>query len=718
MEENTENTNQPKYPWLAKFAINLNDYASKGKLKPVIGRDEEIRRILQILSRKTKNNPIVIGESGVGKTSVVEALAQRIVDGDVPENLKDKVIASLDLATLVAGAKYKGEFEERIQTIVKEIIESNGQIILFIDEIHTLVGTGGGNGAMDAAGILKPILSRGEIRAIGATTIDEYKKSIEQDRALDRRFQTVMIDEPDKFQSISILRGIKDSFEKHHDVRIVDSAIISAVELSIRYVSDRFLPDKAIDLLDEACSKLRLEINSVPGEIDEISRRIQQLEIEREGLRMEGNNKKVSKITSEIDSLTESLKTFNLQWNKEIELVDNIKILKKDLAGYNNDIEKFRNEAYYEHVAKLQYGIIPKVELEIKELEDKLKEIQKGVQLVDEEVDGEDIAEIVAKWTGIPVSKMLKSEKIKLVNLEDELHKRIIGQNEAVTELSNAVRRSRSGLQDTKKPIGSFIFLGTTGVGKTETAKALAEYLFDDENAMVRIDMSEYMERHAVAKLIGPPPGYIGYEEGGQLTDQVRRKPYSVILFDEIEKAHPDTFNTLLQVLDDGRLTDNKGRTVDFKNTIIIMTSNIGSHIIRENFEKLTDENREEVIKKTNDEVMEVLKNTVRPEFLNRIDEIVTFQPLTREEIKKIVVLQFNSIKKRLPDVELELTEKALDYLTLKSYDPQFGARPVKRTLQDTILDDLSMSILKDEVKKDDAILIDYDGEKITFDNK
>ena len=712
----TKTESQPKYPWLHKFAINLNEQASNGKLNPVIGRDEEIRRILQILSRKTKNNPIIIGEPGVGKTAIVEGLAQRIIKGDVPDNIKNKVIASLDLASLVAGAKYKGEFEERIKEIVKEVNNSNGEIILFIDEIHTLVGAGA-NGAMDAANILKPALSRGEIRAIGATTTDEYKKSIELDRALERRFQSVLVDEPNNYQTISILRGIKEEYEKHHKVQIVDSAIISAVELSIRYISDRFLPDKAIDLLDEACSKLRLEMNSVPEEIDEVDRKIQQLEIEREGLRMEKNAKKVNSITIEIEKYKKESESFKEQWNKEKGIVTKIQQDKLKLEGFYKAMEGFKKESKYEDLAKLQYSVIPDLESEIEEEKLKLKELQKDNQLIDEIVDGDDIANIVSKWTGIPVSKMIESEKSKLIHLEDELHKRIIGQNDVITKLSNAVRRSRSGLQDEKRPIGSFIFLGTSGVGKTETAKALAQYLFNDENAMVRIDMSEYMEKHSVSRLIGPPPGYVGYEEGGQLTDKVRRKPYSVVLFDEIEKAHPDTFNMLLQVLDDGRLTDNKGRTVDFKNTIIIMTSNIGSHLIRENFEKMTDENRTDIIEKTHNDVLEELKDSVRPEFLNRIDEVITFQPLTKDEIKQIVVLQFASINSRLPDVDLELSEKALLHLSEKSYDPLYGARPVKRTLQDSILDELSIAILKNEIKKDDTILIDYD-EKIIFKNK
>jgi ATP-dependent Clp protease ATP-binding subunit ClpA len=872
---------------LTRYTLNLNERALAGKLDPVIGRDEEIRRILQILSRRTKNNPIVIGEPGVGKSALVEGLAQRLVEGDVPDNLKNKEIISLDMGMLIAGAKYKGEFEERLKGVVKEIMAQGDKIILFIDEIHILVGAGGGQGAMDAANILKPALSRGELRSIGATTLDEYKKYFEEDKALARRFQTIICDEPDEDDTVAILRGLKEKYENHHEVRILDEAIVSAVNLSTRYITDRFLPDKAIDLIDESCSKLKLEMNSVPEEIDEVNRRIKQLEIEKEALKRENNVEKLTILSDEITDLNKEQEKLLKKWHLEKDLVKETQDLKLAIDKLKEEAKLAESNANYGKVAEIKYGVIPNMENEFQNKKEKLKEIQGNEILVDEEVDYEDIAEVVAKWTGIPVSKMLQSERDKLVNLEDELHKRVIGQNEAVKSLSDAVRRSRAGLQDAKKPIGSFIFLGTSGVGKcldgsvklkirvndkisdkilkfikekqesendhnrelqikiadlfgfieqeemsknskfkineeyfqntkieildendewidingmilktdnirtltfndnselkiadrhrlisnkklkfayeilegdeingkivtsnkitkndslvydievnsnthlykdasgiihhnTELAKSLAEFLFNDEQAVVRLDMSEYMEKHSVSRMIGPPPGYVGYEEGGQLTDAVRRRPYSVILLDEIEKAHPDVFNTLLQVLDDGRLTDNKGRTVNFKNTIIIMTSNMGSNIIQENYQKLTDDNRDKVIEETKTKVLEMLRSSIRPEFINRIDEIIHFHPLTMAEIYQIVTLQFNSIKKRL-ETELDITAAAIELIARLSYDPQFGARPVKRNLQKTILNDLSLQILKGEVSKEDKIIVDCKNEEIIFKNE
>ncbi len=702
---------------LNRFAVNFNELARNGKLDPVIGRDEEIRRVLQILSRRTKNNPILIGEPGVGKTAIAEGIAHRIINGDVPENLKSKQIFSLDMGALVAGAKYKGEFEERLKSVVKEVIAADGEIILFIDEIHTLVGAGKGEGAMDAANILKPALARGELRAVGATTLSEYQKYFEKDKALERRFQIVMVDEPDTADAISILRGLKERYETHHKVRITDDAVIAAVKLSQRYITDRFLPDKAIDLIDEAASKLRLEMNSVPAEIDEIRRKIQQLEIEREAIKREGKSKKLDDLNEKIANLQEQADSLTAKWKAEKEIIDAIQSSKKAIEDIKLEAKQAEREGNYERVAELRYGRLKEEEAKIERLKAKLTEMQAEGSLLKEEVDSEDIAEVVSNWTHIPVSKMMKSEREKLLSLEDELHKRVVGQEEAISAVANAVRRSRAGMQDPKKPIGSFIFLGTTGVGKTELAKALAEYLFDDENMMTRIDMTEYQERHSVSRLIGAPPGYVGYDEGGQLTEAVRRKPYSVILLDEIEKAHPDVFNILLQVLDDGILTDNKGRTVNFKNTIIIMTSNLGSHLIQENFENIDAKNTEEVVEKTKNEVFELLKKTIRPELLNRIDEIIMFKPLTKDEIKEIVKLQFIHLNRMLAEnnIKAELTEKAVDYLADKGYEPQFGARPIKRILQRDVINELAKEILADKIQKNAFIIIDVEYNKLVL---
>ena len=709
----TDQNAETKYKSLERYSKNLNELAKLGKIDPVIGRDEEIRRVLQILSRRTKNNPILLGEPGVGKTAIVEGMAQRIVNGDVPENLKSKILISLDMGLLVAGAKYKGEFEERLKSVIKEVTDSNGAIILFIDEIHTLIGAGGGEGAMDAANLLKPALARGELHAIGATTLKEYQKYIEKDKALERRFQAVMVDEPSVEDSISILRGIKDKYELHHGVRIKDDAVISAVELSSRYISDRFLPDKAIDLMDEAAAKLRLEMDSLPEELDELNRKIMQLEIEREAIRREKNKDKETALTKEIAELSESRNALKAQWENEKSIVNNLRKEKENIDKLKFEAEQAEKAGDYGKVAEIRYGKITEAEKRLKEFEVHMKEMQGEHSLLKEEVDSEDIAEVVAKWTRIPVSKMLQSEREKLLTLEEELGKRVAGQEEAIRALSDAVRRSRAGLQDPKRPIGSFIFMGTTGVGKTELSKALADYLFNDDNAMVRIDMSEYQERHSVSRLIGAPPGYIGYDEGGQLTEAVRRKPYSVILLDEIEKAHPDVFNILLQVLDEGRLTDNKGRVANFKNTIIIMTTNIGSHIIQENLEKITDTNYFEVLEDTKDQVMDLLRKSVRPEFVNRIDEIIMFRPLSKSDIRKIVGIQFELIKKRLGEsgVKLDISEKALDRLSKLGYDPQFGARPLKRVLQREILNELSKQILSGKVNKDSIIFVDMKNE-------
>ncbi len=704
---------------LNRFAVNLNEQARNGKLDPVIGRDEEIRRVLQILSRRTKNNPILIGEPGVGKTAIAEGLAHRIIDGDIPENLKSKQLYSLDMGALVAGAKYKGEFEERLKAVVKEVIAADGEVILFIDEIHTLVGAGKGDGAMDAANILKPALARGELRAIGATTLSEYQKYFEKDKALVRRFQVVMVEEPDKASTVSILRGLKERYETHHEVRIKDDALISAVELSHRYISDRQLPDKAIDLIDEAASKLRLELNSVPEEIDEIRRQIQHLEIEREAIKREKNKTKLAELNQNIENQKEKLDALTAKWKLEKEIIENIQKSKKVVEDLKFQAQQAERDGDYGRVAEIRYGMLKAEEEKIENYKKQLKEQQAEGALMKEEVDSDDIAEVVSRWTGIPVNRMLKSEREKLLNLENELHKRVVGQEEAISAVADAVRRSRAGMQDPKRPIGSFIFLGTTGVGKTELAKALAEFMFDDENMMTRIDMSEYQERHSVSRLIGAPPGYVGYDEGGQLTEAVRRKPYSVILLDEIEKAHPDVFNILLQVLDDGQLTDNKGRTVNFKNTVIIMTSNTGSHLIQERFENLNKENRAEVIEKTSKEVFEVLKKTMRPEFLNRIDEIIMFTPLNQEEVRQIVELQFVSIKKLMKEmgVDISITDKALDFIAQEGFDPQFGARPIKRVMQKSIINTLAKEILAETVNKESEIVIDADDEKIFFRN-
>ena len=714
-----EQTAEDTYQALEKYAINLNERARNGKLDPVIGRDEEIRRVLQILSRRTKNNPILIGEPGTGKTAIAEGLAHRIVRGDVPENLKTKQIYSLDMGALVAGAKYKGEFEERLKSVVNEVMKSEGEIILFIDEIHTLVGAGKGEGAMDAANILKPALARGELRAIGATTLDEYQKYFEKDKALERRFQTVMVDEPDEASTISILRGLKERYENHHKVRIKDDAIIAAVELSSRYISDRFLPDKAIDLMDEAAAKLRMEVDSVPEELDVVERNIKQLEIEREAIKRENDTHKLESLNKEIADLKEESKKMRAQWSSEKALIDKIQQSKIEIEQLKYEADRAEREGDYGRVAEIRYGRIKDAERTIAESKDKLREMQHGNAMIKEEVDADDIAEVVSRWTGIPVTKMMQSEKDKLLHLEEELHKRVIGQEEAIAAIADAVRRSRAGLQDPKRPIGSFIFLGTTGVGKTELAKALAEYLFDDENMMTRIDMSEYQEKFSATRLIGAPPGYVGYDEGGQLTEAIRRKPYSVVLFDEIEKAHPDVFNILLQVLDDGRLTDNKGRTVNFKNTIIIMTSNLGSQLIRENFEKITDENREQIVEQTKQQVFEMLKQTIRPEFLNRIDELIMFTPLSEPEIEKIVGLQLGAIQKQLKQngVTLEVTPAALKWIAKVGYDPQFGARPVKRVIQRYVLNELSKLIIGQQVDTAKPIVVDMSGDTLSMTN-
>ena len=718
-ERVTSASAEDTYNSLNKYAKNLNQLADSGKLDPVIGRDEEIRRVLQILSRRTKNNPMLVGEPGVGKTAIAEGLAHRIVKGDVPENLKDKVIYSLDMGALIAGAKYKGEFEERLKSVVKEVTSSDGNIILFIDEIHTLVGAGGGEGAMDAANILKPALARGELRAIGATTLDEYQKYFEKDKALERRFQKVMVDEPDTESAISILRGIKEKYETHHKVRIKDEAIIAAVELSERYITNRFLPDKAIDLMDEAAAKLRMEINSKPEELDVLDRKIMQLEIEIEAIKREKDEEKLKMLYVDLANLKEERNALNAKWQSEKSVIDEVQATKEAIEKYRLEADRAEREGDYGKVAELRYG-------KIKEAEDKLAELQKNLDnkshenaLVKEEVTAEDIAEVVAKWTGIPVAKMLQGEREKLLNLEKELHRRVVGQEEAIEAVSDAIRRSRAGLQDPRRPIGSFLFLGTTGVGKTELAKALAEYLFDDENAMTRIDMSEYQEKHAVSRLVGAPPGYVGYDEGGQLTEAVRRRPYSVILLDEIEKAHPDTFNILLQVLDEGRLTDNKGRTADFKNTIIIMTSNMGSQIIQETFEKYPNDT-DRAIDESRDEVLQLLKETVRPEFLNRIDDIIMFTPLNAKNIRSIVKLQLQSLFRMVAKegILLDATDEAIDYLAQKGFDPQFGARPVKRTIQREVLNKLSKEILSGTVQRDAVILLDAFDNQLVFRNQ
>jgi ATP-dependent Clp protease ATP-binding subunit ClpB len=706
------------YNALNKYARDLNEYAESGKLDPVIGRDEEIRRVIQILSRRTKNNPILVGEPGVGKTAIAEGIAFRIIKGDVPESLKSKTVYSLDMGALIAGAKYKGEFEERLKAVIKEVTQSDGEIVLFIDEIHTLVGAGGGEGAMDAANILKPALARGELRAIGATTLNEYQKYIEKDKALERRFQMVLVGEPDTADAISILRGLKERYETHHKVRIKDEAIIAAVEMSQRYISDRFLPDKAIDLMDEAASKLRLEMDSVPEVVDELNRRIMQLEIEREAIKREKDSKKVEELSHEIANLSADRDTLRAKWQAEKDVVDGINLKVEQIENYKLEAEQAERAGDYGKVAELRYGTIVKAQKEVEELKQALVENQGESRMLKEEVTADDIAGVVSRWTGIPVSKMIQSEREKLLQLEEELHKRVAGQEEAIEAISDAIRRSRAGLQDKKKPIGSFIFLGTTGVGKTELAKALAEYLSNDEGALVRIDMSEYQERHSVSRLIGAPPGYVGYDEGGQLTEAVRRKPYSVVLLDEIEKAHPDVFNILLQVLDDGRLTDNKGRVVNFKNTIIIMTSNIGSHIIQENFKDYNELDKDEVINKTRNQIFDLLKQTIRPEFLNRIDEIIMFTPLGRDEITEIVKMQFRALQHTLAEmgITIEASADALDWLAQLGYDPQFGARPLKRLIQKKILNELSKQILAGKVDKDSKIMLDvFDNEFVFF---
>ena len=707
------------YQALSKYARNLVEDARAGKLDPVIGRDEEIRRVLQILSRRTKNNPILIGEPGTGKTAIVEGLAGRIIRGDVPENLKDKQLYSLDMGALVAGAKYKGEFEERLKSVIKEVTNAEGNIILFIDEIHTLVGAGGGEGAMDAANILKPALARGELRAIGATTLNEYQKYFEKDKALERRFQTVMVDEPDELDAISILRGLKERYENHHKVRIQDDACIAAVQLSERYISDRFLPDKAIDLMDEAAAKLRMERDSVPEELDEITRRLKQLEIEREAIKRENDTEKIALLDKEIAELKEQETSFKAKWESEKNLVNKIQQDKEEIEHLKFEADRAEREGNYERVAEIRYSRLKALEDDIKSIQQQLQATQGGDAMIREEVTAEDIAEVVSRWTGIPVTKMLQSEREKLLHLEEELHKRVIGQEEAITAVADAVRRSRAGLQDPKKPIASFIFLGTTGTGKTELAKALAEYLFNDETMMTRIDMSEYQEKFSVSRLIGAPPGYVGYDEGGQLTEAVRRKPYSVVLFDEIEKAHPDVFNILLQVLDDGHLTDNKGRVVNFKNTIIIMTSNLGSQYIQQEFANLTEENRQESIDNARDIVMEMLKQNIRPEFLNRIDETIMFLPLTQSEISEIVTLQLNRVKAMLAPqgFALNWTDNAVAYLAKVGYDPEFGARPVKRAIQRYVLNDLSKAILSETVSREKPVIIDDFGDGLVFHN-
>ncbi len=711
-------TAEDTFDALNRFAINLNEQARLGKLDPVIGRDEEIRRVLQILSRRTKNNPILVGEPGVGKTAIAEGIAHRIITGDVPENLKTKQIYSLDMGALIAGAKYKGEFEERLKSVVKEVISSNGDVILFIDEIHTLVGAGKSDGAMDAANILKPALARGDLRAVGATTLNEYQKYFEQDKALERRFQTVMVDEPSGPDAISILRGLKERYENHHKVRIKDEAIIAAVELSQRYITSRFLPDKAIDLIDEAAAKLRLEMNSVPENIDELDRKIRQLEIEREAIKREGDTKKVETLSQEISELNDERTRLRAQWQQEKDRLDKIQKNRQLIEDLKLQAEDAERRGDYGLVAEIRYGKIREAELENETLI-KEKENSSKLSLINEEVTAESVAEVVQKWTGVPVSRMLQSETEKLLHMEDELHQRIVGQDEAIEAVSDAIRRSRAGLQDQKRPIGSFLFLGTTGVGKTELAKALAEFLFNDENMMTRIDMSEYQERHSVSRLVGAPPGYVGYDEGGQLTEAVRHKPYSVVLLDEIEKAHPDVFNILLQVLDDGRLTDNKGRTVNFKNTAIIMTSNVGSHIIQENFSKLNNDNTAKIVEDTKEEVIDILKQTVRPEFINRIDEILMFLPLSKEDIRKIVILQVNQAVGMLKEKEIsiELTDYAIDYIADKGFDPVYGARPVKRVLQRELLNELSKQLLKGEIHRDSHVIVDYFGDGLVFRN-
>ena len=722
-EKVTSQTSEDTYQSLEKYAKNLIEEARNGKLDPVIGRDDEIRRVLQILSRRTKNNPILIGEPGTGKTAIVEGLAHRILRGDVPENLKDKHLYSLDMGALVAGAKYKGEFEERLKSVINEVTKSEGQIILFIDEIHTLVGAGKGESAMDAANILKPALARGELRSIGATTLDEYQKYFEKDKALERRFQTVMVNEPDTLSTISILRGLKERYENHHKVRIQDDAIIAAVELSNRYITDRFLPDKAIDLMDEAAAKLRMERDSVPEELDEIERRLKQLEIEREAIKRENDEQKLQQLSKDIAELKEQESNYKAKWEAERSLVNKIQHNKQLIEQLKFDAERAEREGNYGKVAEIRYGKLKELEDEINRIQQQLKEAQGADAMIKEEVTDEDIADVVSRWTGIPVSKMMQSEREKLLHLEEELHLRVIGQDEAIQAVSDAVRRSRAGLQDPKRPIGSFIFLGTTGVGKTELAKALAEYLFDDETLMTRIDMSEYQEKFSVSRLIGAPPGYVGYDEGGQLTEAVRRKPYSVVLFDEIEKAHPDVFNILLQVLDDGRLTDNKGRTVNFKNTIIIMTSNLGSGYIQSQFEKLTESStpqyRESLIEETKEEVMNMLKKTIRPEFLNRIDETIMFLPLNEEEIKQVVRLQIGGITKMLEDngITLQLSENALNFLAHAGYNPEFGARPVKRAIQRYLLNDLSKTLLAQDIDRTRPIMVDATSDGLTFSN-
>lgn len=710
---------EEQYNALKKYAINLCERAQQGKLDPVIGRDDEIRRVLQILSRRTKNNPILIGEPGTGKTAIVEGLAQRIVRGDVPENLRQKQVYSLDMGALIAGAKYQGEFEERLKAVINEITSSNGEIILFIDEIHTLVGAGKSGGAMDAANILKPALARGELRSIGATTLDEYQKYFEQDKALERRFQVVMVDEPDEESAIAILRGLKEKYENHHKVRIKDDAIIAAVQLSQRYISDRFLPDKAIDLVDEAAAKLRIEMDSVPEELDETTRKIAQLEIERAAIKRDGDAQHVAQVEKEIAELKDKENDYKAKWKSEKELINRIQQNKIDIEQLNFEAERAERDGDYARVAEIRYSLIKQKEDDNKAIQEQLKSMQGETAMIKEEVDSDDIADVVSRWTGIPVSRMLQSEKDKLLHLEEELHKRVVGQNEAISAISDAVRRSRAGLNDPRKPIGSFIFLGTTGVGKTELAKALADYMFNDENMMTRIDMSEYQEKFSVSRLIGPPPGYVGYDEGGQLTEAVRRKPYSVVLFDEIEKAHPDVFNILLQVLDDGRLTDNKGRTVNFKNTIIIMTSNLGSQIIRERFEHLNAQNRAEVIEKTQNEVFNLLKAQMRPEFLNRIDEIIMFTPLDENEIAQIVHLQVSAVAKMLSKngITLEATDAAVAFLAKAGYDPEFGARPVKRVIQNMVLNKLSKDIIAQNIDREKPIVIDCVGDELVFRN-